>query len=300
MILGIDTSNYTTSVALYDGKTIVMQKQLLEVEGRGLRQSDALFAHTKQLPILMEKLFEKPQKLDAVCVSATPRNVQGSYMPCFLAGILSATSISLASNIPLYKTAHQDGHIVAALYSANRLDLIGKEFIAFHISGGTTECLYVSKGNPISIDIIANTLDINAGQLIDRIGVKNGLAFPCGKALTEVALTCKEKITPKVTFKGDNVHFSGAENKANEYPFDKAARYVIEYVKTAIDQMTKNAIEKYGNLPLLYAGGVMSNIIIKEYIQNKYNGIFAEPIYSTDNAAGVAIIGDILNKQAIL
>ena len=60
LFLGIDTSNYTTSAALADGdgNIIVNLKRLLPVkEGeRGLRQSDALFAHTKNLPLIMGEL----------------------------------------------------------------------------------------------------------------------------------------------------------------------------------------------------------------------------------------------------
>ena len=88
-ILGIDTSNYTTSAALLDLETgeVHQEKQLLPVKvGEvGLRQSDAVFHHTRQLPELLERLrpFLENNPVCGVSVSTRPRNVDGSYMPCF-------------------------------------------------------------------------------------------------------------------------------------------------------------------------------------------------------------------------
>lgn len=144
MILGIDTSNYTTSAAVLDGEALTQQKQLLEVRPgeRGLRQSDALFQHTRNLPLLFDKL-PPMDGVTAVGVSTRPRNVEGSYMPCFLAGISAATAAAKAAGCPLYTTSHQVGHILAALYGAGALEMIRAPFVAFHVSGGTTEALLV-------------------------------------------------------------------------------------------------------------------------------------------------------------
>ena len=112
MILGIDTSNYTTSAAVLDGEALTQQKQLLEVRPgeRGLRQSDALFQHTRNLPLLFDKL-PPMDGVTAVGVSTRPRNVEGSYMPCFLAGISAATAAAKAAGCPLYTTSHQVGTV---------------------------------------------------------------------------------------------------------------------------------------------------------------------------------------------
>ena len=181
LFLGIDTSNYTTSVALYDSdnhKDYSVRKLLPVKAGeKGIRQSDAVFHHTQQLPDLVEevkKYIDKP--ITAVGVSAKPRPVEGSYMPCFTVGLGFARSLSTLLNVPLYEFTHQHGHIVSALYSANRLDLIGKEFISFHVSGGTTEALLVDED--FNIDLVANTLDLNAGQAVDRDWLTSWLYFP--------------------------------------------------------------------------------------------------------------------------
>lgn len=194
MFLGIDTSNYTTSLALFDGKNIIQRKKVLTVKKgeRGLRQSDAVFQHTVNMPLLMNEL-DFSSGIDSVGVSTRPRSVEGSYMPCFLVGENVATAVSKTSNIPLYKTSHQVGHILAALYSVKRLDLINKKFIAFHLSGGTTEALIVTPDNDdiVKCTLVASSSDLKAGQAVDRTGVFLGLDFPCGKELDALS----EKVT---------------------------------------------------------------------------------------------------------
>ncbi len=276
--LGIDTSNYTTSAAIYDpiNNQIVMKKKLLPVAKNtvGLRQSDAIFSHVKQLNIIIDELFKTGQyDIKAVCVSTRPRSVEGSYMPAFLVGDMVASSIASVLNVPKYECSHQEGHIIAALFSANSLNLLKDEFFAFHVSGGTTECLKVTPNDTLfDVSLIAKTLDLNAGQLIDRVGVMLSLDFPCGKALTDLSLYCDEKFNIKPTLKGLDIHLSGVQNQcedmfnrgvANEY----IARYTIEYIKSAIDKMTQGVLNEYGDKPIVYAGGVMSNVNIMDFLQ---------------------------------
>ncbi len=302
--LGIDTSNYTTSVALYDDETDVMKScgKLLPVENgeRGLQQSKALFLHTRQLPEVLEDAFSLFNKRpDCVCVSEKPRSVDGSYMPVFSAGVSAATSAAYSLGVPLYKTSHQNGHVMAALYSIGKIKLANEPFIAFHISGGTTEALYVtpSKDDLIKCEIVAKTLDLNAGQVIDRVGVKLGMDFPCGNELDKLAQKGKLTQKPHPTLKENDCCLSGLENicekLAKTEPPENVARFLFEYISETVSKMSNLLREKYGNLPFVYAGGVMRNSIVRENI----NGYFAEPKYSSDNAAGVAVIGSILNKR---
>ena len=300
--LGIDTSNYTTSAAVYNKATneIIQYKQLLPVkEGTlGLKQSDAVFSHVKQLPMIMEKLFALTDKpIKAVGYSLRPRDIEGSYMPCFLVGECVARSVASTLHIPALPFSHQAGHITAALYSVKRLDLINQKFIAFHFSGGTTDCLLVcpSKDNVFDIKQIGASLDLKAGQAVDRVGAMLGLGFPAGKQLEALALqsTAQYKVMP--TMKGINCCISGLENNCLKMLEDGArkcdiARYCIDYIMAVVDKMTGIAIAEYGNLPLLYAGGVMSNSIIREYISKKHGGLFAKAEFSSDNAAGTAIL----------
>ncbi|MCI8649277.1 MAG: peptidase M22 [Anaerotruncus sp.] len=303
--LGLDTSNYTTSVALYDGDTdcVIQQKRLLPVkEGAlGLRQSDAVFAHVKQLGELVSALMaDKPVSLAGIGVSVRPRETKGSYMPCFLVGQLVAESLAAVGRLPLTHVSHQDGHIAAALYATGQLGLIGKPFAAFHFSGGTTECLLVRPGNGrcFSIELVAQSLDLKAGQAVDRVGGLLGLSFPAGKALDSLARESQAHFCVKPSLKGADCSLSGIENRcqrmlAEDAPPCDVARYCIESILAVVDRMTAWVRESYGELPIVYSGGVMSNSLIQEHITQKYGGYFASPQFSSDNAAGVAVLAKL-------
>ena len=187
-VIGFDTSNYTTSVAQYNGINGVNCSRLLPVkQGQlGLRQSDAVFSHIKSLPELSGRLFSNVEKnsITAIGVSTRPRAVEGSYMPCFMVGYSPAKLLSNALQIPLVEVSHQQGHVAASLWSANRLNLMDEPHLAWHLSGGTTELLLVEPdGKNVKCTKIGGTSDISAGQLIDRTGQLLDLPFPSGKHL---------------------------------------------------------------------------------------------------------------------
>ncbi len=302
LYLGIDTSNYTTSAALYNSQTgeITQQKKLLPVrEGQlGLRQSDAVFHHTAQLHTLFEELVRgvDTKQIAAVGVSSRPRPVSGSYMPCFTVGQNTAKILSAALKIPLCEFSHQEGHISAALYSAKKTELFNRDFLAFHVSGGTTEAVLAKGlGSGFELELVAQTLDLNAGQAIDRVGLMLGLKFPCGPQLEQLALKNTEKLSARPTIKGCDCCLSGVENqckklisqgKSPEY----VSAYCLEFIRKTLEKMTDALLEKHGELPLVYAGGVMSNSIIQNSFKEKYNAAFAEPVFSSDNAAGIAYL----------
>ena len=302
LYLGIDTSNYTTSAALYNSQTgeITQQKKLLPVrEGQlGLRQSDAVFHHTAQLHTLFEELVRgvDTKQIAAVGVSSRPRPVSGSYMPCFTVGQNTAKILSAALKIPLCEFSHQEGHISAVLYSAKKTELFIRDFLAFHVSGGTTEAVLAKGlGSGFELELVAQTLDLNAGQAIDRVGLMLGLKFPCGPQLEQLALKNTEKLSARPTIKGCDCCLSGVENqckklisqgKSPEY----VSAYCLEFIRKTLEKMTDALLEKHGELPLVYAGGVMSNSIIKNSFKEKYNAAFDEPVFSSDNAAGIAYL----------
>ena len=304
IILGIDTSNYTTSCALMysDGELIANLKRPLAVkEGeRGLRQSDAVFAHVKNIPEIMTEarsiLGEK--SVSAVGVSTRPRNIDGSYMPCFLSGVAVAEGIAAVANVPLYRFSHQCGHIMAAIYSSGKTELLdGREFLAFHVSGGTTEMLKVrAVGDAFSAELVGGTADINAGQLIDRIGVYMGLPFPSGRYLEALALENEKKIpTRKPKVKDFKVNLSGIENiaiKTFNETGDKCltAAFVLNYVAESLSLLASEYIKIYGEREILFAGGVMCNSIIKKTLSDRFTAYFAEPEMSADNAVGIAAL----------
>lgn len=311
-VLGIDTSNYTTSAAIYtENGTIIQEKKLLPVkEGeKGLRQSDAVFHHTMQLPQMIEAVFHKAQgSIDCIGASAFPRRMEGSYMPCFLVGLGLARSLSATLSVPYYEFSHQEGHIAAALYSAGQLSLLKQPFLAFHLSGGTTDALLVHPDDEhiLKVELLAKSLDLKAGQLIDRVGLMLGLSFPCGPALQELAMQSNKSFTIKPTIKNTDCCLSGVENqcqnllKRGEEPQNIAAFCLVSVI-AAVDAMVQSLYASYPDLPILFSGGVASNAQMQAYFKNKYNNVFfAEPMFSADNAAGIAVLTAMMKERTSL
>ncbi|HEX3038335.1 MAG TPA: peptidase M22 [Oscillospiraceae bacterium] len=305
--LGIDTSNYTTSAAIYrSGESMEQNKQLLPVKpGQlGLRQSDAVFHHVQQLPQILEPLLKSDMELRAIGVSDKPRGIEGSYMPCFTVGYGTAKVIASVQHIPLYTFSHQAGHIAAALYSAAKLELLKEKFIAFHVSGGTTEAVLVTPNEDtvLSAQIIASSLDLKGGQAVDRVGAMLGLPFPAGKELEKLALACDKTFSIKPSLKGADCSLSGIENHCEKmldtgYAKEEIAAYCLQSILAALDAMCGLLLQQYGKLPVLFAGGVMSNSIIRNALTNKYGAYFAAPEFSADNAAGIAVLASIREEQ---
>ena len=291
---------------MFDGEHMINKRQLLTVKTgeRGLRQSDAVFQHTVNMPALIDDISIDNNNINAVAVSSRPRNIDGSYMPCFLVGINNAVAVSRFSGAPLFKTSHQVGHILAGLYSIDRLDLISKPFIAFHISGGTTEALLVEpdKNEIVTARIIAQSSDLKAGQAVDRAGVMMGLTFPCGKELDKLSLLSEKEFKIRPSMNGLDCSLSGVENKAkkmfeNGESKEDISKYILTYISNSIDEMTQRIIDNYGNLPIMFVGGVMSNTLIRKQITKKYNAYFAKPDLSCDNACGIAIYAYLKDRK---
>lgn len=297
-VLGLDTSNYTTSAAVFNGESGRNVGRLLEVsEGAlGLRQSEALFQHVKRLPEILAKLREETGswKIDAVCASTTPRAVEGSYMPCFLAGESAGKSIALAMQVPFVACSHQQGHIAAAAWSSDCMQLMDVPHLAWHLSGGTTELLLVEPdGWNVKAECVGGTSDISAGQLIDRTGNLLGLPFPAGSALDDLAQRSGKQISFTVKRKDLTFSLSGIENqiqkllKAGEER-ETIARYALETIAGVVRRTTDEALRRWPGLPVLCSGGVASNRLLRSRMRD---AVFAPPQYSTDNALGVAILG---------
>jgi N6-L-threonylcarbamoyladenine synthase len=306
--LGIDTSNYTTSAAVYDPEgTSLNAGRLLDVkEGElGLRQSDALFAHVKRLPEQFLRLEQAGVLCDiqAVAASTRPRAVEGSYMPCFLAGSSQAQALAATMGVPFFAFSHQQGHLAAAAWSAGRLDLLDTPHLAWHLSGGTTELLYVQPiGYNITARRIGGTSDISAGQLIDRTGKRLSMRFPAGKALDAASAQAQTDSTFQVKLQGLEFSLSGVENKVMEViqrglsPED-TARFTLNTVCSAVVRTTLRALEQYPGLPVLCSGGVASNSLLRRELVAQCGALFAEPEYSTDNAMGIAILANRAVEQ---
>ena len=297
--VGIDTSNYTTSIASFDGTGGMNISQLLPVkQGQlGLRQSDAVFAHTKSLPELSGRLFSHVQmdELKAIGVSTRPRAVAGSYMPCFMVGYSHAKLLSDVLRVPLIEVSHQQGHVAASLWSAGRLDLMDMPHLAWHLSGGTTELLLVEPdGKNVKCTRIGGTTDISAGQLIDRTGVMLELPFPAGKHLDALSKDAGSAEVFKVRCSDMQFSLSGVQNKVEQFyakhkdPAETAG-FALRCVIHAVYVATEQALAAYPGLTVVFSGGVASNSLLRSRME-PLAPVFSEPRYSTDNAMGVAVL----------
>lgn len=309
LILGIDTSCYTTSVALFNaaGDLVGEERQLLTVnEGeRGLQQSAAVFQHVRNLPGLTEKLSLKDRRdpVTAVVASTRPRPVEGSYMPVFTVGEGFARVLAETMRIPFLATTHQEGHIMAGLWSAGGPDQ--DKFLAVHLSGGTSEMLLVNRDCPqvFKIEKLGGTNDLHAGQFVDRMGVALGLQFPCGPALQELASGALGELRIPSVVRGTEISFSGPESYARRLLDEGAApaeiaRAVEHCIATTMEKLLRRGIETTGIRDVLIVGGVAANTYLRERLKERLGHravgarlYFAEPRFSSDNAVGTALIG---------
>ena len=315
--VGFDTSNYTTSAAVTTLDAVGCPQVVANIKlplpvsegARGLRQSDAVFAHVKNLPEAIEQvrrvIFEQGLTVAAVGYSATPRDAEGSYMPCFLSGRVAAEAFSAGANVPVYAFSHQSGHIMAALYSSGALfeeGFMTRPFLAFHVSGGTTEAVIATpRDGGFDVDLAGYGADLHAGQVIDRAGVMMGLTFPCGKEMEKLA-TEYMKNGPvkglKICVQDGICHLSGLENQAADLWHKTAdagyvSAYILSFIGKTLRRMTEQLQEKLdAPLPVVYGGGVMSNKLVRPMLMGKANWkcYFAEPAFSADNAAGTSIL----------
>lgn len=299
--IGIDTSNYTASVAAVEKNLEISRRRILDVKAgeRGIRQSDGVFQHMKLLPELYGDIAENIDfnLVKAVGVSVKPRNAEGSYMPVFLAGYGYAKVIADTLGVPLIEFSHQDGHIMAGIYSSHTYELLDGDFLSVHLSGGTTEILKSTYINgSFKNEIIGGTRDISAGQYIDRVGVKLGMQFPAGKHMEAEAAKTDDFIKLRVNTDGAYMNFSGVETKASRMAdnCDSAAlaRGVLISVARALAETINRAAEETNTNRVLVVGGVASNSIIRQLLQEEVNGkvYFSKKEYSTDNAVGTAVL----------
>ncbi len=304
-VLGIDTSCYTTSAALVslDGRIIASSRRLLSVEQgeRGLPQSPRLFQHVKNLPQMIENVMaDVPQaEIAAVCASTRPRPAEESYMPVFRAGESQARAAAAMLRVPFYPFSHQEGHVRAAMVDAGIDEQ--QPFLALHLSGGTTEILLCDAGE---LRLLGGSLDLHAGQLIDRMGVKMDMPFPAGPSLERLAMQGEAKGLIGVSLRGVDCNMSGAENKATGWlakgtlPREQIAAEVFDFVCRTVYRQIEAAAEQTGARQALLAGGVASSTLLRAMLEKraKKRGLacrlhFARPELSGDNAVGVALLG---------
>jgi len=310
--LGIDTSNYKTSVAVVnnDGELVFNYQDFLEVKPgeRGLRQSDAFFQHEKKLPlVLSEVLSDKSisSRIGSVSCSTRPRPVEGSYMPVFTAGQGYAKVIATALEVPYYEFSHQEGHIEAIRFYSEMRNT--NPLICFHFSGGTSEAVLV---NDNEFRIVGGTKDIAYGQVLDRIGVSLGMSFPCGKEMDDICLKLvnessihtivnENSVLTPIKVKEGFINLSGIETQA-QMNIGKVSKEAIilevfQKISKSIETMVNQLHDMYEINDFIFCGGVSSSKFVQNYLKENLpeylNLAFGDSKYSSDNAIGIALLG---------
>lgn len=312
VVLGLDTSCYTTSVALMDlaGNLVADERRLLKVKPghRGLAQSEMVFQHTRNLPDLMEALDLTGLTVRAIGVSAKPRPREDSYMPAFLTGLGLARSLGKVLGVPVHRFTHQHNHMYAGLWS------VGKEapdrFLLVHISGGTTDFLLCEKqvDGHFTLTPQGTSIDLHAGQFIDRVGVALGLPFPCGPHLEKLADEATEPYPLKVWTEGAQLSLSGPCSealRAVEKGADPAslALGVERAISRGLSRTLFYVCRQQGLHQVLLAGGVSANGELRrqigDYLGKRQIELWApDPKYSVDGAVGNAWAAVLEERQA--
>ena len=312
LYLGVDTSNYTTSVSCVSNEGIVFERRTMlsvPLGDRGLRQSDAVFQHVRNLPPLISAMLAEINRAQvrAVAVSAKPTSAEKSYMPVFLAGKLAATSIASSLGVPLYETTHQAGHVRAALLGQEARFSVSP-FLAMHLSGGTTDLLLVHQEAGIigAIERIGGCDDLHAGQFVDRVGVRLGLSFPSGVALEALARVATDRtINLPASVKALNCSFSGQESQCQRLIESGAAKESVAFavydcMARTFGKLLTNAFAETGCKTALLSGGVSGSLLLRELLQQRLRSelFYAGSGLSSDNAVGTALLAMELNQRS--
>lgn len=321
LVLGIDTSNYTTSLAIIDinGTIVTDRRKLLTVRQgeRGLRQSHALFQHMENLPEMLLELFQDTDKnrIGAVAASGRPRPIEGSYMPVFKSGVNYGKVMAASLGVPFFEFSHQEGHLEAVRRHSH---LSGEpEYLAYHLSGGTCELLYVKNR---SVRILGGSKDISFGQVIDRVGVAMGMEFPAGKEMDRIATEARDKQgspygtdsktcshLKKIPVDGFKINLSGIETQCQRELAKGTDREALIYelfqrISSCLCWLTETAVSETGCGKILFTGGVSASLFVRDEIKRCLYGktrlhgkplniVFGDPALSSDNAVGVAFLG---------
>lgn len=320
MVLGIDTSNYTTSLAITDinGTIVSDRRKLLTVKQgeRGLRQSHALFQHMENLPEMILGLFGDIDKnrVGAIAASGRPRPIEGSYMPVFKTGVNYGKVVAASLGVPFFEFSHQEGHLEAVRRHSSLSD--ESEYLAYHLSGGTCELLHVKNG---SIGILGGSKDLSFGQVIDRVGVAMGMDFPAGKQMDLIALKFRDKpdrhktkpqtgsLLKKVPVDGLEINLSGIETQCQRELQKGSDPEALTYelfknISACLCRLTEKAVSETGCGRILFTGGVSASRFVRDEMERSFDGkgsfkgkplmiVFGDPALSSDNAVGVAFLG---------
>lgn len=309
-ILGIETScDETAAAVVEDGVRILSNVVVSQIdifaEYGGVIPEIAARSHLEaMMPVVNRALKDASctwDDIDAIAVTHAP-----GLLGSLLIGTLTARTLAILHDKPLYAVHHLKSHIYANWLEREKFP----EFpiLALVVSGGHTQILSMQKHNDFKI--IGTTFDDAVGECFDKIAKILGLPYPGGPSIAKAATNGdpNKYRFPHPKVDGYNFSFSGLKTAVlravqkelglpishpshdlkNHLSEKQIADFAASFQKTAVD-ILKETLEKaeieYPAKSIVLAGGVSANAELRNALKNAY---FPEVRFSGDNGAMVA------------
>ena len=307
LVLGVESSCDETSVAIYDGKNILSNIVLSQIdihkEFGGVVPEVASRHHVRNVSIVFKEAFEKanikPEDIDLIAVTEGP-----GLIGSLLIGITAAKTLAMIYGKPIIGINHLAGHIYA-----NQIEgQMNFPLLALLVSGGNTELVLMR--DHFDFEIIGETLDDAVGEAYDKVARVCGLPYPGGPAVDSLAKDGNDVYNlPRVMKYSDdyNFSFSGLKSAVINLVHNNNQKGVstnyndlcASFQESVIDTLTyktKKAALEYGVKQVIIAGGVSANRGLRERLFEIFNKTDIEVCvppfkYCTDNAAMIACAG---------
>lgn len=313
-ILGIESSCDDTSAAVIrDGyllSNLISSQELHRVYG-GVVPELASRAHQINIvPVVDRALKEAGVEIQDISAVAFTRGP--GLIGSLLVGVSFAKGLALARDIPLIEVNHLHAHVLAHFIKRkdkeNRIPSF--PFLCLLVSGGHTQLIVVR--DYYTMELIGNTIDDAAGEAFDKCGKLMGLPYPAGPVIDKLAASGNKNAFrfAKPSVPGLDFSFSGLKtsflyflrDRLNENPDfikenlpDLCASLQDAIISVLITKLVK-AAEITGIEEIGIAGGVSANSAFRQALKEEgekrgWNVYIPEFIFTTDNAAMIAITG---------
>lgn len=319
-ILGIESSCDDTAAAVINNGVVlsnVVATQKIHTEYGGVVPELASRAHQQNIvPVVHQALrranIDKKQ-LHAIAFTSGP-----GLMGSLLVGTSFSKSLALGLGVPLIDVNHMQAHILAHFIKTEGQTPPKFPFIALTISGGHTQIVKVN--SYFDMEVIGQTIDDAVGEAFDKSAKILGLPYPGGPLIDKYAQQGNPKAypfpKPKVgpldfSFSGLKtavLYFIEKETSKNpDFISENMADICASLQHTIVSYLMeklKNAVKQTGIQEIAIGGGVSANSGIRKAMKDaegKYGWKTHIPKfeYCTDNAAMIAIVGELKYKQGI-
>lgn len=327
-ILAIETScDETAAAVVEDGhkllSNVVASSVDLHVAYGGVVPEIAARSHIEVITPVIEEALRTAKtswnNIDAIAVTQGP-----GLIGSLLIGVLTARTLAIAKNKPLYAVNHVQAHVFATFLTKTSLPgyQLSREqpefpLLALIISGGHTQLVLFKSS--VDYKMLGQTTDDAVGEAYDKVAKMLGLPYPGGPSVDKAAQKGDSRATKLPYAKLDNPYdfsFSGLKTavlraaqklSGNDYTFpssclpealkqaqktDIAASFQYTAVQTLLDKL-KAAYEEFQPASVVIAGGVAANQELRKQASLQFSTpvIYPDIKLCTDNAAMVAVLG---------